>query len=607
MTHVPHHTHQKHTNSCVGDEPDAETRRNALLALVELSQTLGVHPNSPDGPNGAANDHEHGGLTRAQLLKALATLLRSTGDYATDKRGDVGSWCRQAALRGLAALLALLPPPPAKGKGRTAAPAPAGAVLRVGGAVCAGGYGRGTLADLRCEGRVACVRFHAGQPGAFFFPYQQGTGLFPAAAVAPCGDDDAAAAISSSPASPPAIGSEAEAADAKAEPLIDSPTFTRIVAAALQQLCEKLDVVRECAGAVLLDLLALPTPPLPALPDRPLLEAALLPPSSSSDPPPPPAPAPAAERAAFYKAGNPAVVFPRVVQLLGSGDSYHRAVVAGMVISIGGLTESVVRASLGAAVEWAQAQRRGEGNGAGIARVGRTVLELLDAHAGEDRVVLPALRTADLFVQKGVWLEGDLFGPGTGEEGGHGESSLARGLLARVRRELHGCKDVKKLLACLSVAVHLLEPLPASSGDNSPSIDASDASDNGDGGAMRLLMVLLGHRFPRVRKACAELLYTRLLLHGDQLLPPLPAAHADAPGENARQDAVLECLAATCWDTGELAGVREARDRLCRLMGITPPAPVAGGLSGSGSGAGRGRVKEDELASYAALVKEMGY
>ena len=569
----------------MGDEPDAETRRNALVALVELSQTLGVSVSLPTGDIG--NGGNGPGLTRAQLQRALATLLRGTGDYATDKRGDVGSWCRQAALKGLVALLALLPAPapaPALKDGQTA---PSSSLLRVGGAVRAAGYGRGTLVDLRCEGCVACVRFAPGQPGAFFFPYQQGTGLFPVAAVVPCGND-----APGFPASPPVIGSETGAA-AEAEPLVDSALFARVVAAALQQLCEKLDVVRECAGAVLLDLLTLPSPPLPPLPDRPLLEAALLPPSPSP-----------AERASFYKAGNPAVIFPRVVLLLGSCSSggggggssgcYHRAVVAGMLISIGGLSESVVKAALGAMVEWAQAQRRGE---AGVVRVGRTVLGVLDAHAGEDRVVLPALRTVDLFVQKGVWLEADLFA-GPGPEGG---GSLATGLLARVKRELQGCKDVKKLLACLSVAVHLLEPLPLSSSPSPQSDDDGDDGDGGGGGTMRLLMVLLGHRFPRVRKACAEQLYTRLLLHGDQLL-----AHATVPGA---QDEVLECLAATCWDTGDLAGVREARDRVCRLMGIAPPAAAsaagAGGLPGSGRGSKP--KKENELASYAALVKEMGY
>lgn len=35
------------------------------------------------------------------MRRVFDVLLRCTEDYATDKRGDVGSWVRQAALRGL--------------------------------------------------------------------------------------------------------------------------------------------------------------------------------------------------------------------------------------------------------------------------------------------------------------------------------------------------------------------------------------------------------------------------------------------------------------------------------------------------------------------------
>lgn len=35
------------------------------------------------------------------MRRVFDVLLRCTDDYATDKRGDVGSWVRQAALRGL--------------------------------------------------------------------------------------------------------------------------------------------------------------------------------------------------------------------------------------------------------------------------------------------------------------------------------------------------------------------------------------------------------------------------------------------------------------------------------------------------------------------------
>ncbi len=543
----------------MGDEPDAETRRNALLALIEVCQTLGL------------GGGDNGGLSHAQLQRALATLLRSTGDYATDKRGDVGSWCRQVALRGLASLLALLGP---ADHDKTAS-----ASLQVGAAVRTA-YGQGTVVDVRCEGRVAHVQFRPGQPGAHFFPYNDGTGVFPLAAVASV-EEDPALATSANPTSPPAIGSET--AEVAAAPAIDAPAFTAVVCAALQQLCEKLDVVRECAGAILLDLLALPAPPLPTLRDRALLEATLLPPAEQGSA------AADSSSSSFYKAGSPSVVFPRVVRLLGTA-VYHRPVVAGLAISVGGLTESVVKASLGAMVEWAQAQRQqpqqpGQEGAAAIARVGRTLLEVLDAHPEEDRVVLPLLRTVDLFVQKGVLLDEDLF------NGGSEADELARGLLERVKRELQGCKDVKKLLACLSVAVHLLAPLSFAEGQEDCETGA---------GAMRLLMVLLGHRFPRVRKAAAEQLYTKLLLH-DQLLK---RGGADV------QEKALECLGSTGWDTGDLAGVRQARDALCRLLVISPPATAASASASAASGVGgvvRKRQQEDELASYAALVKEMGY
>lgn len=35
------------------------------------------------------------------MRRVLGVLLSCTDDYATDKRGDVGSWVRMAALRGL--------------------------------------------------------------------------------------------------------------------------------------------------------------------------------------------------------------------------------------------------------------------------------------------------------------------------------------------------------------------------------------------------------------------------------------------------------------------------------------------------------------------------
>lgn len=79
----------KHTapTTKVGDEPDAETRRNAVSALVSCVEEVGL-----GGPRG---------LSFAQLETVFDALLSACGDYSTDKRGDVGSWTRMAALKGL--------------------------------------------------------------------------------------------------------------------------------------------------------------------------------------------------------------------------------------------------------------------------------------------------------------------------------------------------------------------------------------------------------------------------------------------------------------------------------------------------------------------------
>ena len=56
---------------------DAETRRNCVVSLAEVVETVGV----AWGPTA-----ETGGLSTAQVYRIFCTLLRSTRDYATDKR-----------------------------------------------------------------------------------------------------------------------------------------------------------------------------------------------------------------------------------------------------------------------------------------------------------------------------------------------------------------------------------------------------------------------------------------------------------------------------------------------------------------------------------------
>ena len=114
---------------------DAETRRNAAQALASIVRTVGIGHRalltaavasdsslssvevltspphsapsaSSPGPFAATLSSElQPGLSPPQFNRILSALLHCTWDYATDNRGDVGSWVRQAVLEGIEAVL----------------------------------------------------------------------------------------------------------------------------------------------------------------------------------------------------------------------------------------------------------------------------------------------------------------------------------------------------------------------------------------------------------------------------------------------------------------------------------------------------------------------
>jgi len=86
----------------VDGEGDAETRRNAIKALTyfvitvvrsRIDQKKALYPVTP--------------FTPEQCSRIVNALLRALEDYNVDRRGDVGSWCRIAALDGFTSLILL--------------------------------------------------------------------------------------------------------------------------------------------------------------------------------------------------------------------------------------------------------------------------------------------------------------------------------------------------------------------------------------------------------------------------------------------------------------------------------------------------------------------
>ncbi|KFW79471.1 Tubulin-specific chaperone D, partial [Manacus vitellinus] len=76
----------------------AESRRDALIAIAKVCQTVGV--------KGEGSREEF--VCRDNVDEIYATLLNGVTDYTTDSRGDVGGWVREAAMTSLMEVTLLL-------------------------------------------------------------------------------------------------------------------------------------------------------------------------------------------------------------------------------------------------------------------------------------------------------------------------------------------------------------------------------------------------------------------------------------------------------------------------------------------------------------------
>lgn len=131
------------------------------------------------------------------------------------------------------------------------------------------------------------------------------------------------------------------------------------------------------------------------------------------------------------------------------------------------------------------------------------------------------------------------------------------------------------------------------------------------------LLDLLGHEFPRVRRAVAEALYSRLLAVdpegwvSETVAATATASPAQRNGGEYDLDASIGVLAEVVWD-GEPHRVLPHRDRLYGLLLGLPQPPAdrsqcGAGATGSGAGATRSQGDDHSTAGYAALVRDAGY
>ncbi|KXS12028.1 ARM repeat-containing protein [Gonapodya prolifera JEL478] len=67
---------------------DAESKRNSIVALVQVVETLDAKTVSED-------------LSAETVVTVVGALVDGLSDFSTDQRGDVGSWIREACMRGV--------------------------------------------------------------------------------------------------------------------------------------------------------------------------------------------------------------------------------------------------------------------------------------------------------------------------------------------------------------------------------------------------------------------------------------------------------------------------------------------------------------------------
>eukprot|EP01041_Mallomonas_annulata_P002638 gene2638-5176_t len=404
--------------------------------------------------------------------------------------------------------------------------------------------------------------------------------------------------------------------------IFDQELCTSIICVFLKQVAEKLDWVRGEAGSGLSRLVLSKDPSLPCLQGRKVLEQFVQQPVNWS---------------------NPSEVFHRLLQILHpslllssiepqstSGNSeyssYFYAIISGLVISVGGLTESVVKESSSALIQWCK-ERSSRRDIRSLSALAKALLKLLNTHSGDDRIIFPTFRLIAVLLRNDslnalFLVESD----GIKEQQEATSTTTAAvvmpfciDLLVCIQKETSCCNDVTKLYTCVDLLVLTI----------------------GGGGlarypAFRALIALIGHKYPKVRRYAAEQLYLQLLSDPMVLITdntsvaqstststasclpgsPSPFPHVLCglvPGKAALEEAT-DLLISTVWDAA-MANVRPSLSHLRQLLGVPLIKKVAAVTTeGETGGTDKPKVQQrvaksapaDELASYESLVRDAG-
>jgi len=222
-----------------------------------------------------------------------------------------------------------------------------------------------------------------------------------------------------------------------------------------------------------------------------------------------------------------AETFPLFVKLLRLPE-YSERLILGLTVSVGGLTERLVKNASNSLFAEMRGMKSEE-----VELFASQLLSVFRRNQKVDRVTLPLFKFLDQLFTSGC-LESVLENP---------SSQFSGNLFTLCKTEIAKSGDPNKLMHSGDVFCQLLQ-----------------SADRGTiQRTLTQLSILLCHRFPRVRKATAEKLYEALLTFTERDIVP-----------EDQLDNVMELLSETKWESG-VAELRPVRNKICELAGVPVP------------------------------------
>ncbi|XP_065333931.1 tubulin-specific chaperone D [Cloeon dipterum] len=211
---------------------------------------------------------------------------------------------------------------------------------------------------------------------------------------------------------------------------------------------------------------------------------------------------------------------------------YTSHILMGLVASVGGLTESLVKHSSSALFEYLGQQSREE-----LARISKCILNIFEEHQGQNRITEPLMRFLDRLFCSRVLVEQD----------GTLPADFAINLVKLVSKETARCSSVPKYLAAIPVLCQ---------------VAAIRAEKKASDTALSYLAIYLCHNYPRVRGFTAEQMYEAIMVAQDDGFSDLSP------------EVVLGLLSETDWTYGKISDLQPIRNDICDKLQIPKPKRV---------------------------------